>query len=100
MPGPVPSQVLGAAAPGPLRQSLVFDSVRREIRPTHWKEGALIGGVTVGLGLGLLVDALCRNSDTAGEWEAHSPAGFYLGGLAGGVVGALIGSLFPKVEDP
>ena len=97
--GPQPSEVLGVAARGPLRQSLAPDSLRRQVRPTHWKEGALVGGVVTGLGLALLIDGFCRSSDTG------CPAGtarqvFLLGGVLGGLTGALIGGQIPKGEDP
>jgi hypothetical protein len=73
--------------------------VRREIRPTHWKKGALIGGVVTGLGLLLLVDGFCRGSDTecAGGAVPHA---LLMGGLLGGLAGALIGGQFPKAEEP
>lgn len=100
IPGPAPSEVLSVTARGPLRESLAVDSVRREIHPTHWKEGGLIGGITVGLGLGLVVEALCQDSEIAGDCRGALAGGVLVGGLAGGVVGALIGSLFPKGEDP
>jgi hypothetical protein len=97
--GPRPSEVRGVVARGPLRQSLAVDSVRREIRPTHWKNGALIGGVVTGLGLLLLVDGFCRGSDSecAG---GPVPQALLVGGVIGGLFGALIGGQFPKAEDP
>lgn len=96
--GPGPSPVLGVAARGPLQQSFVLDSVRRDIRPTRWKEGALIGGLVTGLGLALVMDGLC-SSDT-GNCGGALAGGFLAGGLLGGIVGALIGGQFPKADDP
>jgi hypothetical protein len=96
--GPRPSEVFGIGSRGPLRQSFAPDSVRREIRPTHWKEGALIGGVVTGLGLVLWVNALCSDSGT--DCGDAVPLALLGGGLVGGVVGALIGGQFPKTEDP
>jgi hypothetical protein len=97
--GPRSSEVLGVVARGPLRRSLTLDSVRRDIRPTHWKKGALIGGVVTGLGLALLVDGFCRDSDTDCQGGAV-PMALLAGGVFGGLVGALIGGQFPKAEDP
>lgn len=100
IPGSIPSEVLGAAARGPLRQPFALDSVPREIRPTHWKEGALIGGVTVGLGVALLSHELCRSSDNGGDCGGATIGGFLVGAVLGGFVGALVGGQFPKAEEP
>jgi hypothetical protein len=99
IPGPGPSPVLGLMARGPLQQSFVLDSVRRDIRPTRWKEGALIGGLVTGLGLAPVMDGLCGSSDT-GDCGGALTGGFLAGGLLGGLVGALIGGQFPKADDP
>ncbi len=96
--GPRPSQVLAVAAQGPLRQPLAIDSVRRDIRPTHWKKGALIGGITIGLGLALSAMAWCNADSPCGEGAV--PFSFLAGGAVGGLIGALIGGQFPKEEDP
>jgi hypothetical protein len=95
--GPRPSEVFGAVSRGPLRQSFAPDSVRREIRPTHWKEGALIGGVVTGLGLAVWLNGWCHDSD---DCRGVVPASLVAGGLVGGLVGALVGAQFPKTEDP
>ncbi len=62
VPGPRPSELRGAAAPGPLRQPLSIDSVVRDIQPTEWKKGAAIGGLTLGLAYGLLWIGLLRTA--------------------------------------
>jgi hypothetical protein len=98
--GPRPSGLLGVAAWGPLRQSLTLDSVRRDIPPTHWKEGALIGGMSAGVGLAFLGSEFCRSSDNGGNCGGAFTAGFLVGGVLGGLVGALIGGQVPKAEDP
>jgi hypothetical protein len=97
--GPQPSEVLGEASRGPLRQSSAPDSVRREVRATHWKTGALIGGVVTGLGFALLIDGFCRSSDT-GCGGGAAPQALLVGGVLGGLVGALVGGQMPKGEDP
>ena len=96
--GPRPSEVLGVVARGPLRQSFALGSVRREIRPAHWKKGALIGGVVTVLGFAVLSDGLCRDSEQ--DCRGAVPAALLGGGLVGGLVGALVGGQFPKTEDP
>lgn len=100
IPGPGPSPVLGVVARGPLWRSLPLDSVRREISPTHWKKGAVIGGLVTGLGLALLIDGFCRSSDAGGNCGGALVGGFATGGVIGAVVGALIGGQVPKTDDP
>lgn len=73
------------------------DSVPRQIRPTHWKEGGLVGALVLG-GFGIWFgNELCRNVDDASVSCAGAMIG---GGLGGGVlgflIGALIGGQFPK----
>ena len=97
--GPGPSRILSAVPRGPLHQAFVPDSVRHRVRPTHWKEGAFIGGLTTGLGLALVADALCRGSDADGDCGGALTAGFLVGGVMGGFVGMLIGGQVPKDED-
>jgi hypothetical protein len=95
---PRPSAVLGVAARGPLRQSLLPDSVRRDIRPTQWKKGALIGAVVTGVGLALMMDGLCT-PDSNCHKSPVVPA-LVAGGAVGALIGALIGGQFPKEEAP
>jgi hypothetical protein len=97
--GPRAAQVWSAVPRGPLHQAFAPDSVRHRVRPTHWKEGALIGGLAAGVGLALVGDALCRGSDAAGDCGGALTAGFLVGGVMGGFVGMLIGGQVPKDED-
>jgi hypothetical protein len=90
---------LSAVPRGPLQQPFALDSVRHRIRPTHWKEGAFIGGLTTGLGLALFLDSFCRGSESSGDCAGAFTGGLVLGGLIGGVVGGLIGGQFPKAPD-
>jgi hypothetical protein len=94
--GPGPSQLWGEVA----QQAVTLDSVRPQIRPTHWKEGALVGGVVTGLGLALWVDAWCRGSESSDDCGGAATGGFVLGAVLGGLTGALVGGQFPKDEDP
>ena len=98
--GPRSSQLFRVVARGPLQQPPALDSLRREIRPTHWKEGALVGGLVTGLSLGLLVDGLCRQYEGTGECAGALTGGFVVGAVIGGVTGALVGGQFPKRKDP
>ena len=97
--GPTPSQLTIRPASPWTTSSLALDSVPRDIRPTHWKEGALIGGLSLGVGLAFLVDGLCRSSDS-GDCGGATTGGFLLGGVIGGVIGALIGGQIPKDPGP
>lgn len=96
--GPAPSELLAVAPHGPLRQPLATDSMPLSIRPTHWKEGALVGGLAMGIGLALLADGFCRSADSGADCGGASTAGFLLGGVVGGLTGMLIGGQFPKDE--
>jgi len=98
IPGPRPSQIRGATVLGPPRHAISVDSVRRHIRPTHWKEGALVGGIVTGLGVALLINGLC-SSDSGGNCGNAVVVGLMGGGAVGGIVGALIGGQFPKAEE-
>jgi hypothetical protein len=94
--GPAPTELFAAAPHGPLRQPQAPDSVQPRIRPTHWKEGALAGGVAAGIGLALWFDAFCRSADSGTDCGGASTAGFLLGGVLGGLTGMLIGGQIPK----
>ena len=101
MRGPVPS-VLTSAARGQLRNTNLRqagDTVQRDIRPTYWKEGALIGGL-IGIAGGAVVGLVaCSYSDEVGKSCIGSAA---LGALGGALVlavpGALIGGQMHKGE--
>jgi hypothetical protein len=97
--GPTAS-VLTSTTSGPLRSAVSEergDSVDRDIRPTHWQEGALVGGLIGAVGGTVLGLAICRNSEELGKNCAGSAVA---GGLISAVVlaipGALIGGLMPK----
>jgi hypothetical protein len=96
--------VLNSAAKGPLRPIVLSDttdSVPRRIRPSHWKEGALIGGLAVGAGLAFLVYGLCdAGSESETDCSGAPVAGFLVGAIMGSITGALIGGQFPKGEEP
>ena len=77
-----------------LRFALPRDSAA--IRPTHWLEGGLIGGILVGL----LGSQLCNLSDEKPPAACYVEAFFLTGGAVGFPVSALIGGQFPKDESP
>jgi hypothetical protein len=96
---PATRRLMEAAAKGPL-QPLVLadttDSIPRRIRPTHWKKGALIGGLAGGAALAVLVETVCSLGDCGGSATVNALLG---GAVLGGIVGALIGGQFPKEEE-
>jgi hypothetical protein len=97
--GPRPTALLAVGASGPLQRPFSLDSLPREVHPTHWKEGALVGGTTGGIALAILANGFCR-SNVGGDCGGFAISGFLLGGFIGGFVGMLIGGQFPKDEWP
>jgi hypothetical protein len=92
--------VLSNAAPVPLRTTGLTepaDSIDRAIRPTYWKEGALVGGLVGAVGGALLGAAICRHSEVADKSCAGSTVGGALiSGLVLAIPGALIGGQMHK----
>lgn len=101
--GPAASVLFTAAQRGPLGSTGIEeprDTVRPRIRPTYWKDGAVIGGVLGALGGALLGHGLCETLDEA---EKNCTGSLFLGGILGAAIlaipGALIGGQFPKQEE-
>ena len=68
---------------------------------TYWKEGALLGGVPLGIAGYLLFSGLCEQDDSAGGGRhcgTQGLGGAALGFLIGAIPGALIGGQFHKKE--
>jgi hypothetical protein len=97
--GPAPSMLFGYGPVGGVKSLAAgpSDSLKQQIRPTYWKEGALIGGA-----LGALLGAaaghgLCEGGDEATK---HCTGALVLGGVFGAALvaipGALIGGQFSK----
>ena len=98
--GPVASILLSRPTSGPLRAlGLVepADRIERDIRPTHWKEGALVGGLVGLAGGAVLGSAFCRNSEELGKsCTGSAVVGGLIVGLVLAIPGALIGGQIPK----
>jgi hypothetical protein len=72
------------------------DTVVRDIKPTHWKEGGIIGGLALGAAGGLLGSAFCGDSDVGGSCTGLIVGGALGGAVLGFLTGALVGGQFPK----
>jgi hypothetical protein len=93
-----------AASRDPLQSFVAADttdSIPRRIRPTHWKKGALIGGLAGGAAIALLFAVVCSaGAEAETDCSGMPIAGFLTGGVLGGIAGALVGGQFPKDEEP
>jgi hypothetical protein len=96
--GPAASILFAATPHSPLRPGSWerADSVARDIQPTHWKEGALIGGVLGGVGGALLGAWVCGMSESSDGCTGTAVAGGLGGALVVGITGALIGGQISK----
>jgi hypothetical protein len=73
------------------------DTVPRQIKPTHWREGGMVGSLLVGAFGVWFGNEICRYVEDGG----NGCAGFMIrgalgGGITGFLIGALIGGQFPK----
>jgi hypothetical protein len=96
---PPPSPVRAAFTRSLLAGGIARDSAQDDIPPTRWKEGALIGGLTVGFGLASFFGARCRESQSTQNCSGTFAAAFVLGAVLGGTVGALIRGQIPKEDQ-
>ena len=73
------------------------DTVPKQIRPTHWKEGGIVGAVALGAFGSWFGHEICQNVEDPNITCTGAMIG---GGLGGGgigfLIGALIGGQFPK----
>jgi hypothetical protein len=90
-------------APGPatpLRARLAAersDTTIRQIKPTYWKEGGLIGGVVSGVLVGLFAHGMCTYDEgNTRNCGLALISGVVIGGGMGFSLGALIGGQVPK----
>jgi hypothetical protein len=97
------SSLYATPAAGPLSPRAFIaesaDTVVRQIKPTYWKEGGIVGAVAVGAFGGWLVHGLCRDSESGGDCTGALVGGALGGGLLGFLTGALIGGQFPKHSE-
>ena len=96
---PAASAVFAPRVSGPLhnRGLISPDTARTGIGRTHWKEGALVGGLAGAVGGGLLGAVVCGQSDEVGKsCTGTTLLGALVGAGLGAIPGALIGGQFPK----
>jgi hypothetical protein len=75
----------------------VQDTVRRNLHPTYWAEGVLIGGGAAGFLMGAVFTAICDLGESGDpNCLGAGQAGILGGVLLAGVPAALIGSAFKK----
>jgi hypothetical protein len=74
----------------PRLAAVASDTTVRQIKPTHWKEGGLVGALVVGAFGAWLGNEVCHNADDLSESCTGAVIG---GGLGGGILGFLIGAL-------
>lgn len=80
-----------------LRTDEPSDTVARQIRPTYWKEGGLIGGVASSILVGLFAQGMCAYAEgNTRNCGLSLITGAVLGGGVGFGLGALVGGQFPK----
>jgi hypothetical protein len=94
------SSLYAVPSRGPLRPGSLIgeqgDTVARQIRPTYWKEGGIVGALAAGAFLGWLAHGFCSYSESEGGCTGALVGGALGGGLIGFLTGALIGGQFPK----
>jgi uncharacterized protein YcfJ len=98
--GPAPSILFNHSQSDPHVQApWVADTNVPTSHPTHWKEGALVGGILGAIGGALLGNAVCGSGDdTTSNCVTATVAGALGGAVLLGFPGALIGGAFPKQE--
>jgi hypothetical protein len=97
--GPLPSVLLSSSHRSPLKIELTqpTDSLQGPAPPTHWKEGALVGGLLGAVGGTVLGLAICRNSEELGKnCAGRAVAGGLISALVLAIPGALIGGQISK----
>lgn len=99
------SPLYAERAPGPFDLSAMElepgDTVPRQIKPTYWKEGGIIGAIMAGSFLAYLFHGLCASSDSSAPSCAGAlVGGIVMGGGLGFISGALVGGQFDKNPKP
>jgi hypothetical protein len=93
--GPRSSQLFGAKPP-PGMMLVLGDTIPRPIRPTYWKEGAIVGGVVLGLLGAAFGGGMCAYADQRQNCTGATLGGVLVGSLTGVSLGALLGGQFHK----
>jgi hypothetical protein len=96
--GPRESPLFAAKPPQGIELAL-GDTVPRTIRRTYWQEGAIAGGVIVGLLGAAFIGGMCSYSETSQNCNGATIGGLVMGAAVGGSVGALLGGQFHKPKS-
>src|SRR5215210_9098294 len=91
-----PARSIGSVTPTvptQLAQLAELDSVAEQ---THWKEGAIVGGLVGAIAGGVLAYAVCEQSETS---RCSTVAGIMLGAALLAIPGALSGGQFTKTPS-
>jgi hypothetical protein len=75
------------------QSTLTVTSRPANLPETHWKTGAIIGGVGLGVLGAVAMQGVCETESCA---TGAAIGGFLIGGFIGGITGALIGGQIPK----
>jgi hypothetical protein len=100
---PAPSVLFSAGAGGQLgahHRWAAADTVRRRIRPTYWREGALVGGAVGALGGLLIARFICEQSE---DWSRGCTGTTLAAVVATAVLlavpGGLVGGQFSRPDS-
>jgi hypothetical protein len=96
-----PSPLYAEYSAGPIDRAgfsrEAVDTTPRQIKPTYWKEGGVVGGALGGVFVATLAYGLCTQSEgNTRHCGFKLLGGAVLGAGAGFGLGALIGGQFPK----
>jgi hypothetical protein len=77
------------------------DTVARQIKPTFWKEGGLVGGIASGVFMALFAHGMCAYAEgNTRDCGLALLGGTVVGGGLGFALGALVGGQFSKGRPP
>jgi hypothetical protein len=77
------------------------DTLAREITPTYWTEGGIVGAVVIGAFSAFFVHEICTKVEGQGEnCGGKTLLAFPAGGAFGFLIGALVGGQFAKNPKP